>query len=492
MANSKKAKIAEAKKEAQKRKIINEEEEQLAKKLFGTSAFDDKDPDSESDEEEEPVVEVSKVAPQKSSVWADEDDDVLEEVILPNKKSAFILKRSTDVDNTVSKQEYQSRLRSAFERAHNAGKKPTWAARAKEAKKIEEDESDDEVLEALDEMTRTTGAYSQRDVLLPRGALKASLLPNIQVGHKEQRPVSILKFHRVKPVLIAAYESGKIQLYKIDNEVKKDHFLQEIAIPKFPITSMDFIAGGNSLICGSRSQEYFMKYDMISGDISQARLPTSIQKQNVGNFAVSSDGLFVAIGSYSSDVHVLSTASMEHVKSMSFSSDVVSLSFSPGSSRELWIMTANGEVAFWDIKACSSHTFIDEGTVRGTCLTLSHRGEFIACGSNTGIVNLYDTNEVKLSSTPRPLATIPTLNTSCDHISFSKDCQILAATSAVKKNQVRLMHVRSGTMFSNFPQRFENIENPTCVSFSPNTGYMAVGATRGAFRTYRMDHFEEY
>lgn len=464
-------------------------EASLAKKLFGFKGGANSSSESDSEDEEPTPV----TAPSSRSVWHDDDDDASEQIALPTKKSGLLLKKSTDDGDTVSKQEYQQRLRSAFQRTHNAGKVPSWAKLDSTSDVVKKTaDSDDEVEAALEEMTRSTGKYVQRDDILPKGVIDMQLIQDMTVGHSDSRSLKVLRFHKTKPVLLTAGESGCIQLYQVDNEVKKEHFLQNVRFSRFPINSMDFLAGGNSVICGSTRQEYFMRYDLEKGAVSQSRLPRSVQAQNVGKFAVSSDGSLLAMAGHTGQVHLLSAVSMEHIKTMAVPAEVVSLAFMPGSNQEVWISTERGQIHVWDIKAVSLHSFVDEGSVKGTQIRLSREGTYIACGSNTGIVNVYDPSEARTKPDPKPLATITTLLTACDSIAFSHDCEILTTTSAVKYNQVKLMHMRSKTMFSNFPGSFEKIPMPECVEFSPHSGYMAVGCQTGQLRMYRVGHYEGY
>ena len=64
------------------------------------------------------------------------------------------------------------------------------------------------------------------------------------------------------------------------------------------------------------------------------------------------------------------------------------------------------------------HRFIDDGCVRGASLAMSPNSQFIACGSYSGVVNLYD-RECLVSEKPRPLRAIMNLTTYVDTIAFN-------------------------------------------------------------------------
>ncbi|VDK63471.1 unnamed protein product [Cylicostephanus goldi] len=112
--------------------------------------------------------------------------------------------------------------------------------------------------------------------------------------------------------------------------------------------------------------------------------------------------------------------------------------------------------------------FCDEGAVRGTKIRLSSNGTKVACGSNTGIVNVYDVADVRNDNHAKPLLTATNLTTSCDSISFSHDSQIMAFSSRVK------------------------LTNVECIEFSPHSAYLGFGCSNGQLVLERLDYYEEY
>ena len=102
----------------------------------------------------------------------------------------------------------------------------------------------------------------------------------------------------------------------------------------------------------------------------------------------------------------------------------------------------------WDVRQTRScvRKFVDDGCVRGTALAASPDGRFMASGSTSGVVNLYDAREVaKLDSgyAPRPLKAIMNLTTLVNRLKFNPTSEILAISSEAKDNAVKLLHVSS-------------------------------------------------
>uniref|UniRef100_A0A914UX99 Uncharacterized protein n=1 Tax=Plectus sambesii TaxID=2011161 RepID=A0A914UX99_9BILA len=152
-----------------------------------------------------------------------------------------------------------------------------------------------------------------------------------------------------------------------------------------------------------------------------------------------------------------------------------------------------GQVHIWDVaqRDCL-HRFQDDGAVRGVSITISNDGRYIATGSNTGIVNLYETAAVHKSAEPKPIKAIANLTTSADIVRFSGDGELLAIGSSLKDNAVRLVHTRSRGAFVNFPEKAARMRHPLAVDFSPNGGYMSIGNEKGQAMLFRLHHYESY
>ncbi|RUS16407.1 hypothetical protein BC938DRAFT_476593, partial [Jimgerdemannia flammicorona] len=84
--------------------------------------------------------------------------------------------------------------------------------------------------------------------------------------------------------------------------------------------------------------------------------------------------------------------------------------------------------------------------------------------SRTGVVNIYDRSCVDpLVAAPRPRKSILNLTTSVHALRFNHDAQIMGIASRSKKDQFKLVHLPSMTVFSNWP----------------TSGYLAIGNDKG-------------
>lgn len=127
----------------------------------------------------------------------------------------------------------------------------------------------------------------------------------------------------------------------------------------------------------------------------------------------------------------------------------------------------------------------------------------MATGSSAGVVNIYGRDQFQagaaLSSkagllrplAPTPLREIMNLTTTVDTLAFSPDSQMLAMASRMKKDAMRLVHLPSCTVFSNWPTGRSPLHYVHSLAFSPNGGFLAVGNARGRVLLYRLHHYKD-
>uniref|UniRef100_A0A0N5AJP8 WD_REPEATS_REGION domain-containing protein n=1 Tax=Syphacia muris TaxID=451379 RepID=A0A0N5AJP8_9BILA len=472
----------------------NEDEELLAKKLFGE--FVASEEESSSDEEvpgdEDTCTTAEEGLSSLKPVWHDDDDDNLEVNLSYKRKS---LRRITDGDNrTITGEEYERRLRDEFYRNQGTSKSNLkWASIEPDEKVKEGGESDSEDVEiAVKEVAAKAGKYLSTSKFLPKGVISFRRCNDISRGHRfGKKPLNAVHFHPSKPVLLTGGFNGVISLYEVGLPPTNESFLQDVHFKDFPISTAVFSEDGNKVIAGSRRQVYFFSYDLLDGKVVQMRTPREMPKTNTGLFAISDDGKYMAVQARN-EIYVLSVTTMEVVCVLSSLSAARSLQFFPTSSNSLLAFTETSEVCLWDIRnAAGLRSFRDDGGVAGRKLRISSNSQFVACGSNTGIVNLYETKDLYQSS-PKPIAVYDQLTTEVGDVVFSKDTQILLMSSEVKADAARLIHLRSRTLFTNFPCKTGSIGKPTVSDLSPNSGYLAIGDTNGFVSLFRLNYFSNY
>lgn len=68
---------------------------------------------------------------------------------------------------------------------------------------------------------------------------------------------------------------------------------------------------------------------------------------------------------------------------------------------------------------------------------------------------------------------------------------MVAIASRFTRDGVRIVHLPSGTVFSNWPSVKTPLRYVFCAEFSPSSGYLALGNDRGRVLLYRVGHYAE-
>ena len=107
-----------------------------------------------------------------------------------------------------------------------------------------------------------------------------------------------------------------------------------------------------------------------------------------------------------------------------------------------------------------------------------------------GIVNLYDQRVLERDNTqPKPFKTFGNLTTTIDQIKFNHDSQLMAYSTSETKNQLKVVHTGTGSVFGNWPTERTPLNKVTSIDFSPNSDYMAIGNARGNVLLYGLNHY---
>lgn len=205
-------------------------------------------------------------------------------------------------------------------------------------------------------------------------------------------------------------------------------------------------------------------------------------------FEVSPDSSMIAFVGNEGYILLVSSKTKELVGTLKMNGTVRSLAFADDG-QQLLSHGGDGQVYHWDLRtrACI-HKAVDEGCIHGTALCTSPTRNLFAAGSDSGIVNIYNRDEF-LGGKKKPIKTIENLTTKVDLLKFNNDAQILAVCSHMK-NSLKLLHVPSFTVFSNWPPANSAIHYPRCLDFSPGGGFMAMGNAAGKVLLYKLHHYD--
>lgn len=220
------------------------------------------------------------------------------------------------------------------------------------------------------------------------------------------------------------------------------------------------------------------------------------------NFKLSPCGRYMGlVGSARKDggsINILSTETMQWVCSCRVDSGGGVADFAWWRDGDgFTVVGKNGEVSEYDCdQARVVMRWLDEGAVGTTVIALGGNGagklggdRWVAVGSSSGVVNIYDRREFKESATstrPKAAKSFDQLTTPTSHLVFSADGQMLVLASRWKRDALRLVHLPSCTVYRNWPTDKTPLGRIASVAVSPDGMYLAVGNEQGKIRLWEI------
>lgn len=355
---------------------------------------------------------------------------------------------------------------------------PSWA----ELNKKENDEDDDH------EILRTVGHLQKKKSSgLSKDLLEYKKFPTINSAtNNEGQIIQCLEFHPKLSVSLVAGTSGVVSLFSIGGDVNTK--LHSFKLKNWIVSSVHFTPDGTEAYIASKKNHNYCVYDLVKAEPKLVQLPKAIKRPSF--FKLSSDGKYIATSIGMDEVYIICAKSKELLRSLKNNTNIVSVAFN-STCDKLYCYGVQGEITVWDLptfKALSK--FQDQGCVSASTLETSACGRLLATGSGEGIVNVYEMSNLT-SPYPMPLKTVSNLRTRITDITFNGTSEILAISSSYYPNAIKLLQLPSYHVFQNFPNKL-NLYQVQKVSFSPNSGYMAIGNNKGHAFLYRLKHYKNY
>ncbi|XP_057519905.1 U3 small nucleolar RNA-associated protein 18 homolog [Amaranthus tricolor] len=428
---------------------------------------------------------------QRKPVWLDDEE---EETTVDISKVNRLRKLRKEEDETViSGSAYVSRLR-----AHHAKLYPgtDWANFDSKIKRYDSDDefevengsvvasgykNVDDILKTNEELVVKKGAK-----LLP-GILEYSKLVDANAEDPSNGPINSVQFHRNHQLLLAAGLDRKLRFFQIDG--KRNKMMDAIFIEDCPIRNASFLPDGSQVIVAGR-RKFFYSIDISKGNVDKIGPLTGREEKSLEVFEVSPDSRTIAFLGNEGYILLVSAKTKELIGTLKMNGTVRSLAFTDDG-QQLLSSGGDGHVYHWDLRTRTClHKGIDEGSINGTALCTAPIGNLFAAGSASGLVNVYNRDEF-LGGKRKPIKTLEHLRTEVDFMKFNHDAQILAICSRMQKSSLKLVHVPSFTVFSNWPPGNRTLQYPRCLDFSPAGGFMAAGNASGNVLLYKLHHYQQ-
>lgn len=452
-------------------KKCDQKEKELEDFIFGCNANELEDgshsDDSHSEEETE-EVNIRKPA------WEDEED---ENILVEEKVKAL-----KNCHRSISLRGSEKLSEFAQQQFKKVVGEPKWAEI--ERKEISDGDSGDE-------LQQKTGNFIELSKSLPKGNIRIQKCPSLIDESLKSSIVKCVEFHPSARVAVVAATNGTASLFQIDGKINAK--IQSVHFEKFPIHSAHFSLNGNELLVGSNIHGHYFSYDMLSGKIVRIPWDKGMEQKNIRRFHMSPDGKYIVIQGRYGYIHLATAKSKEWVGSLKMNGEVIAVTFNKDGSK-MFSHGDTGEVYIWDMNTRKCiHKFVDEGCITGTSLALSPNEQFLATGSDSGVVNIYDSTLFE-SNSPKPVKVLMNLTTEATHMKFNCTSEILALASSHKQNAVKLVHFPSMSVFSNFPVREDHskLNYINSLDISVNSGYLCLGNNLSTVHIFRLKHYHNY
>lgn len=483
-------------------KLAEEEEKCLEKIVFSNDEdllvnLDRQDVSSDESEKDYEEQQVETVVPKKKTkrtpavdegedcsskakkaAWEDPDDEITANEGFTGVKK---IPKKVDPEDT-----YKSYLERKFTSIY---KTPKWAT-GKKSKPESDDSSEEDDLS----ISKRAGKLLGKSKELSRNFLNYKRCTPLNDDLKRPVFYNNVIFHPFLEVGIVS-TTRTIDIFKVENKGKfsSDRKIHSLGFDSTTIEKIVITPDGKQLIVGPKYvQRSTYMVDIATGKIESFSLMRSSDKIGLRRLAISPDGKFLACRGDHGAVYLMDTKNKEFLHEFNMNDEVETLSFSSDST-QLLTGGFGGQVYIWSLKGKKLfHKFYDEGSVVCSSMASSSNGQFIATGSDSGVVNLYSSVDVASSETPRPLKAFMNLTTGVSSVTFNHSSELLSFCSMGKNNAVKVCHVSSRRVYSNFPGPQETYGRVSEICFSPHSGFLSMASNQSSVHLLRLCHFQSY
>ncbi|RWW30656.1 hypothetical protein GW17_00004764 [Ensete ventricosum] len=410
------------------------------------------------------------------------DDDGQEQVA--KDAPLFFMDRSTSNEMVV----YENDLCAMGKDDLSEERKPVWVDEEEETTEVDivrvnrlrklRKEADEHVISGADYVARLSAQHAKLNLGTEWANVDRKYAPR---GISEDES----NFHRNGQLLLTAGLDRRLRFFQVDG--KRNPKIQSIFIEDCPVHKASFLPDGTEVIIAGR-RKFFYSFDLVKASVSKIGPLTGREEKSLEVFEVSPDSSTIAFIGNEGYILLVSSRTKELIGTLKMNGSARSLAFADGG-QQLLSSGGDGHVYHWDLRTRKCiHKAVDEGSITGYALCASPDSSLFAAGSSSGIVNVYKREEF-LGGKRKPLKTIENLTTMVDHIKFNPDAQILAISSRMKKNGLKLVHIPSFNVFSNYPPPRFSVQYPRCLDFSPGGGFMTVGNAGGKVLLYKLHHY---
>ncbi|KAI1823968.1 Indigoidine synthase A like protein-domain-containing protein [Xylaria intraflava] len=473
-----------------------------------------------------PTKSLAQPGSKEPPAWEDSDDERL--TISLASATQLRKLRTSEADDVVSGTEYTLRLRQQYLRLNPL---PEWARYAEEPPKkrrrrssagslsseasSEAEEGDDINTDALplDKLLRDASAikgstWTRAKKLRPE-VIDIQRSRDIPDAHRD---ITSLAFHPEYPVLLSSSTSSALFLHHIAPTAypTPNPLLISTQVKQVPVRRAEFSSDGRKIFIAGR-RRYIHSWDIESGTVQKTNKihGHQVEQKTWERFRLSPCGRYLGLIASTRKgggvINILNVHTMQWISAARLDSR-------GGIADFCWWKTGNGLtilgkggqvgeysmvskrfLAVWSDEGSNGATVIALGGSNGP--ELLGENKWVAIGSNSGVVNIYDRHslispseedELKLKSRPEPTRALMQLTTPVTVLTFSPDGQLLAAASKHKKDSLKLIYLPTCTVYRNWPTEQTPLGRIEAIAFGTKSDILAVGNDAGKIRIWEI------
>eukprot|EP00108_Taenia_solium_P002966 TsM_000199500 transcript=TsM_000199500 gene=TsM_000199500 len=312
-------------------------------------------------------------------------------------------------------------------------------------------------------------------------------LSDVNMERLSRGPLTSVEFNRAYRIVMTTSADTTMALFSL--EKSESHLLADFVFEKFPISSAKFTCAGERIVLTGK-RNYFKVYDLNRNKESHPIVPLGTRYREKLNSVQMSPIGEIAAFSGTSGIYLFDLRSFEKTTTVRVSGTAVAHCFAQDGDI-LNAFSSNGSIFMFDLRhnARPMHRWSDYSCTGGCSFATSDDSKYIACGSDSGYVNIYTWEAVMngLIKRPKPLKSVGNLTTAVDQLLFHPSNQLLYMSSSMQSAAARLCDLGGQRVYSNFPTCMGRLGVPTAVGFSPHGGYLAVGQASGHAALYHFD-----
>jgi len=430
------------------------------------------------------------------AVWYDSDDERIQ-VSLTHTSLRTRKLRTYQRENSLDGVEYQHRLRERYRKTTGQTVPTEWANLSSGQDAMNYSENQDILFSSSRRLLSSNPSRILPHIVDIKRIYDGNLCdPNHSV-------VQSVQFHRGRSdineythsgslnrlLLMTAGTDKMLRFFRVDirgeEKAIKTH---GVYFHDLPIRCASYIGEtGNIVVSGKRPYFYF--YDGEEGKVDKIPYMNGRNtNRSLDNFTTSSDGsLLVFATGQDGYISVVDGRSKIWVSDMKMNGSAKTVKFETNS---LYLLSSgsDGDIYRWDIrnyKCVQKFSNIDGSIIYSLATSNSNH---LAVGSESGCINLYENLSNFIN--PTPLDTIINLQTSVNNLLFHPQSQILAMSTRMEKDRLKLYHVPSQSVFSNWPTSKTPLGYVWSMDFSPGKGkLLAIGNDKGRCLLYQLKHY---